>query len=293
MDEGLGMKTGLVLEGGALRGLFSAGVLMEHGIRFDGIIGVSAGAAFGCNYKSHQIGRAIRYNKRFAREWRYCSLRSLLLTGDLFGAEYAYHIVPTQLDKFDDETFAQDPTEFYVVCSDVLTGKPVYQRCMEGGHHTYDWIRASASLPIFSRIVELDGMKLLDGGMTDSIPLRFFQQQGYVKNLVILTQPLQYQKKPSKWMPLVRIILRRYPAIVKAMAQRHDIYNKQLAYVHEQELSGSTFVVRPPKNLPIGHTSHNSDEMQHVYEIGRKTALEQLDAIHHFLHSPFLPENDK
>ena len=124
------MKKGLVLEGGALRGLFSAGVMdvmMEHGIRFDGIIGVSAGAAFGCNYKSHQAGRAIRYNKRFAREWRYCSVRSLLQTGDLFGAEFAYHIVPTQYDVFDNATFERDPTEYYVVCSDVVTGNPVYK----------------------------------------------------------------------------------------------------------------------------------------------------------------------
>ena len=280
------MKTGLVLEGGALRGLFSAGVMdvmMEHDVHFDGIVGVSAGAAFGCNYKSHQAGRAIRYNKRFAREWRYCSLRSLITTGDLFGAEFAYHTVPTQYDIFDNVTFEQDPTEYYVVCSDVLTGKPVYKLCMKGGDTTYDWIRASASMPVCSRIVELEGMKLLDGGMTDSIPLRFFHEKGYQRNIVILTQPEGYVKKPNPLMPLVRLSLRRYPAMVHAMEYRHEMYNEQLAYVRQHELAGDTLVIRPAAALPIGHTSHDPDEMQHVYDIGRETAERLLSDILHFL----------
>jgi len=276
------MKRGLVLEGGALRGLFSAGVIdvmMEHDVRFDGIVGVSAGAAFGCNYKSHQAGRAIRYNKRFAREWRYCSLRSLIMTGDLFGADFAYHIVPTQYDIFDNETFEKDPTKYYVVCSDVVTGRPVYHLCMKGGDHTFDWIRASASMPVCSRIVELDGMKLLDGGMTDSIPLAFMQHEGYSRNVVILTQPEGYVKKPNPLMPIVRIALRHYPAIVEAMARRHEMYNAQLTYVREQELQGHALVVRPPAPLPIGHTSHNPDDMQRVYDIGRDTAEKHLSEL--------------
>lgn len=281
------MKRGLVLEGGALRGLFSAGVMdvmMEHDVQFDGIVGVSAGAAFGCNYKSHQAGRAIRYNKRFAREWRYCSLRSLITTGDLFGADFAYHIVPTQYDVFDNDAFEKDPTQFYVVCSDVVTGRPVYHLCMEGGDHTFDWIRASASMPVCSRIVELDGMKLLDGGMTDSIPLAFMQREGYSRNVVILTQPEGYVKKRNPLMPIVRIALRRYPAIVEAMARRHEMYNEQTAFVKEQEKAGNTFVIRPPLPLPIGHTSHDPDEMQHVYDIGRQTAEELLPQLLSFLY---------
>lgn len=280
------MKKGLVLEGGALRGLFSAGVMdvmMEHGIRFDGIIGVSAGAAFGCNYKSHQAGRAIRYNKRFAREWRYCSVRSLLQTGDLFGAEFAYHIVPTQYDVFDNATFERDPTEYYVVCSDVVTGNPVYKLCREGGHKTFDWIRASASMPVCSRIVELDGMKLLDGGMTDSIPLAFFHRQGYARNIVILTQPADYVKQPNRLMPIVRLALRRYPAIVHAMERRHEMYNAQTDFVRRHEQTGDTLVVRPALPLPIGHTSHDPDEMQRVYDIGRETAIGMIDEIVRFM----------
>ena len=127
------MKTGLVLEGGAMRGLFSAGVmdvLMEHQITFDGAIGVSAGAAFGCNYKSRQPGRVIRYNTMYAKDPRYCSLRSFLRTGDLFRADFCYHELPKKLDVFDAEAFQQNPMEFYVVCTDIQTGKAVYRKCL-------------------------------------------------------------------------------------------------------------------------------------------------------------------
>ncbi|MBO4826582.1 MAG: patatin family protein [Prevotella sp.] len=279
-------KTGLVLEGGALRGLFSAGimdVLMENAITFDGIVGVSAGAAFGCNYKSGQVGRAIRYNKRFAKDKRYCSMESLWRTGDLYNAEFAYRIVPTELDKFDDQAFESNPMEFYVVCTDVETGEPIYQPVMRGGQWAYDWIRASASMPVVSRVVELDGYKLLDGGVSDSIPLRFFQRKGYERNLVILTQPEGFEKKPNRLMPFIRSALKHYPRMVEAMQQRHLMYNDQLEYIRQQVRRGNTMVIYPPRPLPIGHTSHNPKAMQRVYDIGRETAMQLLDEIKAFL----------
>ena len=149
------MKTGLVLEGGALRGLFSAGVIdvmMENGVKFDGLVGVSAGAAFGCNYKSRQAGRAIRYNTRFANDWRYCSWRSWLTTGDLFGGEFCYHVMPEELDIFDTAAFDSNPMEYYAVCTDVETGEPVYQKLMKCAYDTYEYIRASASMPLVSKV---------------------------------------------------------------------------------------------------------------------------------------------
>jgi predicted patatin/cPLA2 family phospholipase len=281
------MKTGLVLEGGAMRGLFSAGVMdvmMEHHVTFDGIIGVSAGAAFGCNYKSGQNGRAIRYNKRFAHDKKYCSMWSYLKTGDLFGAEYAYHLVPEEYDKFDNDAFEQNPTEFYVVCTDVMTGKPVYQKCMNGGHQTYDWIRASASMPVVSHVVELEGYHLLDGGMTDSIPLAYFQQLGFLRNIVILTQPNGYQKTPNPLMPLIHVGLRRYPHALEAMRQRPEMYNRQLAFLEQEEQKGNTLVIRPQEKLPIGHISHDPEEMQHVYEIGRAMGEQRIHDILAFTH---------
>ena len=279
-------RKGLVLEGGAMRGLFSAGVMdvmLEAGIAFDGIVGVSAGAAFGCNYKSHQAGRAIRYNMRFARDKRYCSWWSFFRTGDLFNAKFAYHTVPSELDLFDNAAFEADPTEYYVVCTDVESGEAVYHLLEKGGHQAYDWIRASASMPVVSKMVELGGKKLLDGGVADSIPLQFFEEKGFSRNVVVLTQPDGYVKKKNPFLPLMRLWLRKYPNMVRALAERHLMYNRQLEYVRARENADSALVIRPPHALDIGHVSHNPEEMKAVYDIGRKTAEQQLEQIKRFL----------
>ena len=279
------MKKGLVLEGGAMRGLFSAGVidiLMENNLLPDGVIGVSAGAAFGCNMKSKQPGRVIRYNKKLAHDWRYASFRSLLTTGDYFGGEYAYHYMPRHLDYFDVETFNNNPMEFWAVCTNVGTGKAVYKRLMEVDNNCLEYIRASASMPIAARIVTVEGKKLLDGGIADSIPLRFFQEQGYDRNLVVLTQPANYVKEPNKLMPLMRLWLRRHARIIRALEQRHIMYNNQLEYVRQEEKKSNTLVLRPETALTIGHLSHNPDDMQATYEHGRKVATKHLEEIKAF-----------
>lgn len=276
------MKTGLVLEGGGMRGLFTAGVMdvmMEHGIRFDGIVGVSAGATFGCNYKSHQVGRVLRYNVRFKDDPRYMGIRSLLRTGDLVAAEFSYHTLPNELDVFDGETFNSDPTEFHVVCTDVLTGKPVYHRIEKANDEALEWIRASASMPLVSRPVPLDGRLLLDGGISDSIPLRYFQQQGFDRNIVILTQPKGFYKRRTKLMPLFHLFMRRYPAIVRAMSRRHLMYNDELSYLEEQERKGSILLIYPQDTLPIGRTEQDEAKMRRVYAMGRQKAEEMLPEI--------------
>ena len=199
------MKKGLVLEGGAMRGLFTAGiidVMMEAGVEPDGLIGVSAGAAFGCNYKSRQPGRAIRY------------------------------------DIFDVEAFEQNPMAFIVVCTDVLTGKAVYHKMEHVDFEELEWLRASASMPLASKVVEVGGRKLLDGGVADSIPLEYFESIGYERNVVILTQPAGFVKEPNKLMPLMKIGLRKYPNMIEAMATRHLMYNRELEYVREAEREG-------------------------------------------------------
>ena len=279
------MKKGLVLEGGAMRGLFTSGILdvmMEAGIEPDGLIGVSAGAAFGCNYKSRQPGRAIRYNKRYARDKRYCSWLSWLKTGDLYNAEFGYHVIPKVYDVFDDKAFEQNPMEFYAVCTDVETGLPVYKKLEEGTPLTYDWIRASASMPLASRVVELEGLKVLDGGVADSIPLEYFESIGYDRNVVILTQPEGYVKEHNRLMPLMRIALRKYPKMIEAMDQRHIMYNRQIDYVRQAEQEGRCMVIRPDRKLPIGHISHDPEEMQRVYDIGRDTGLKNIERLKEF-----------
>lgn len=279
------MKRGLVLEGGAMRGLWTAGitdVMMEHDIWPDGLIGVSAGAAFGCNYKSRQIGRAIRYNMRFAKDSRYSGIRSLLTTGDYFNAEFDYHIVPKQYEIYDDDAFNRNPMEFIVVCTDVETGEAVYQPLTEANYDTYEWIRASASMPLVSKVVSIQGRKLLDGGVADSIPLAYTESRGYDRNVVVLTQPLGYQKEHNRLMPLMRLALRRYPEMIKALDYRHIMYNKQLEYVAQAEREGRCLVIRPDAKIPIGHISHNPQQMQHVYQIGRAIGERYIERIKDF-----------
>ena len=278
-------KTGLIMEGGAMRGMFTAGVtdfLMENGVRFDGAIGVSAGAAFGCNVKSGQNGRAIRYNRKYCRDWHYCSMRSFFLTGNIFGTEMCYHKIPETLDPFDNDAYDASPMEFYVVCTDATTGKAIYHKCDTLRGSELEWLRASASMPLVSKIVEVDGYKLLDGGMADSIPLRYFESIGYRKNLVILTQPEGYQKKKPSMLPLIRMALRRYPGMVEAIATRHEHYNRELEEVREAEKDGRAFVIRPPEALPISRIEHDPDRLLQVYELGRATAKEKLSALQEF-----------
>ena len=282
------MKTGLVLEGGALRGLYTMGivdVLIEEHIFFDGMIGVSAGAAFGCNYKSQQSGRVLRYNQRFAHDWRFCSVRSWLCTGDLFGADFGYHQVPEELDPFDFKAFNAHPTAFWLVATDVETGKAVYKQITKRMHmdEVCEWIRASSSMPLVSQYVEINGQKLLDGGLADSIPLKFFNEQGYERNIVILTQPRSYTKQPNGLMPLMRMIYHRQPRFVEAIAHRHDMYNEQLRYVAEQEKMGKAFVIAPEAELPIQHITHDPKRMQRTYDMGRQQALALLPQIKAFL----------
>ena len=278
--------TGLVLEGGGMRGMFTAGILdvmMENGILFDGLIGVSAGAAFGCNYKSNQIGRSIRYNIKYCKDKRYCSMYSLIKTGDMFGADFCYHELPERLDKFDYDAFSTNPTAFYVVCTDVSTGKPIYKQIKSADYNEMEWIRASASLPIVSRIVEADGKKLLDGGLVDSIPLEYFQSIGYEKNVVVLTQPDGYFKKPNKANGIVKMQYRKYPSLIKAVEERHLMYNAQLRYVKDAEKSGNTFVIKPDSVLSIGRIERNPDNLKRVYEIGRALMEKQLPKLKEFL----------
>lgn len=280
------MKKGLILEGGAMRGMFTAGVIdvmMEHNIVFDGAIGVSAGAVFGCNYKSHQIGRSLRYNTKFCQDPRYASFRSLLTTGDLYGADFCYNEIPNKLDPFDLETYRNSPMEFYVVCTDVETGKPVYQKCMTGDAHDIMWMRASASMPLVSRIVEVDGYKLLDGGISDSIPIRQFQKLGYDRNIIVLTQPLDYVKPKNQMVPLLRVMMRKYPNLVRTMRFRHDIYNATTAYIRKLEQKGRVLVIRPEAPLGIARVEHDPKELTRVYQLGRDVAEKRLKEMQTFL----------
>ena len=268
------MKTGLIMEGGAMRGMFTAGVLdvlMENGLVTDGAIGVSAGAVFGCNYKSHQIGRVIRYNTE------YCN--------DLYSEQFCYHEVPEKLDPFDEAAFAASPMDFFVVCTDVKTGEPIYHKCRKGDAEDVLWMEASASMPLAAKIVKIGHYGLLDGGVADSIPVRFFESIGYKRNLIILTQPKGYVKKKNKFLPAIRAKYFRYPAFVEAVADRHERYNETLSYISMLEQAGKDYVIRPPIPLEIGAMERDPAQLRRVYETGRAVAQIQVEKIRDFLNA--------
>ena len=294
---GVHVKTGLILEGGAMRGMFTAGVMdvmMENGIQFDGVIGVSAGAAFGCNYKSGQIGRVLRYNTKFCSDKRYSGIRILLREGNIFSTPFCYEEVPLKHDIFDFDAYDKSPMEFYVVCTDIESGKAVYHRYDGLKDHRFDWIRASASMPLVSQIVEIDGMKLLDGGMADSIPVRYFESIGYDRNVVILTQPGDFVKKKNPAMPFVKLKYRQYPRLIETMANRHNVYNETLDYIRKRETSGELIVLRPDQPLNIKKVEKDPKELRRVYEIGRRIGLRRLDEIRIFLEKDNeVPGNEK
>ena len=280
------MKTGLIMEGGAMRGMFTAGVLdvlMENGLVTDGAIGVSAGAVFGCNYKSHQIGRVIRYNTEYCNDKRYASFKNLVKTGNLYSEQFCYHEVPEKLDPFNEAAFAASPMDFFVVCTDVKTGEPIYHKCRKGDAEDVLWMEASASMPLAAKIVKIGHYGLLDGGVADSIPVRFFESIGYKRNLIILTQPKGYIKKKNKFLPAIRAKYFRYPAFVEAVADRHERYNETLSYISMLEQAGKDYVIRPPIPLEIGAMERDPAQLRRVYETGLAVAQIQVEKIRDFL----------
>lgn len=276
---------GLVLEGGGFRGMYTCGVIdvfMENGICFDEVVGVSAGAAFGCNIKSKQIGRALRYNKRFCQDSRYSGLKSFIKTGDLYNKEFAYGIVPTILDPFDTKTFRENPLKFTVVCTDIHTGNPVYHEIQNGDATDIEWIRASASIPIVSKPVKLDGYELLDGGVSDSIPVNWMLERSD-KIVIVLTRDKSYHKEPMKYIHLLKKAFKEYPNLQKALENRYIVYNKTLDEIEQLEREGKVFVIRPSKPIACAMIEKDPNHLQEIYDIGRRDALHYLEDLKKYL----------
>ena len=276
---------GLVLEGGGFRGMYTCGVIdvfMENGICFDEAVGVSAGAAFGCNIKSKQIGRALRYNKRFCQDSRYSGLKSFIKTGDLYNKEFAYGIVPTILDPFDTKTFRENPLKFTVVCTDIHTGNPVYHEIQNGDATDIEWIRASASIPIVSKPVKLDGYELLDGGVSDSIPVNWMLERSD-KTVIVLTRDKSYHKEPMKYIHLLKKAFKEYPNLQKALENRYIVYNKTLDEIEQLEREGKVFVIRPSKPIACAMIEKDPNHLQEIYDIGRRDALHYLEDLKKYL----------
>ncbi|MDO4942219.1 MAG: patatin family protein [Lachnospiraceae bacterium] len=278
------MKTGLVLEGGAMRGIYTAGVLdvfMEEDIHFDGVIGVSAGAVHGASYVAEQKGRNIRYYKKYCTDKRFMSFYNLLKTGDLVSEEFCYHELPETLDPFDYDVLDRSDIEFYVTCTNLETGKAEYLR-MKDSRKEIDLLRASASMPYVTKIINYEGKKLLDGGCADSIPVKAFAKMGFNRPVVVLTRDKDYIKKAQN-IHLAKIFYRKYPKFVKELQHRHIKYNQTRELIERWEKEGKVFVIRPSRKLDIGRMEKNPDELQRIYDIGVQDAKNYMDELKKFL----------
>ena len=279
------MAVGLVLEGGAHRAIYTAGVLdvlLENNVQFDGVIGVSAGAIHGCAFVSKQRGRSIGYTLKYANDKRYMSFYSLLTTGNMVGEQFCYHELPEKLFPFDHQTFEASKTKFYVTCTNLKTGQAEYIYCDEL-RQKMPYLRASASMPFVSQISHINGQPYLDGGIADSIPVKAFQQMGYNKCVVVQTRAAGYQKGKNKLSWLARFLYRRYPNFAAAIRNRHLMYNQELAEIEQMQQDGSVLVIRPSKLIKISHTEKNLDVLRRVYQLGRHDALAALPAVKKFL----------
>ena len=279
------MKTGLVLEGGAMRGMYTAGVLdvmLDEDIHVDGVIGVSAGVLFGVNYLSKQRGRSIRYNKRCNGDKRYMGMHSLFTTGNIVNTEFAYYTVPYELDVFDDETFMNSGVPFYAVVTNMQTGKPEYMQI----HSVFDQmevLRASASMPLVSKPVYLDGVPYLDGGIADSIPYEKMMEMGYDRIIVVLTRDFSYRKKSSSKLP-AELRYHKYPEFRQTLEHRYEAYNASVAHLRWLEKQGKVFVIRPSAPIGIKRIEKDADKLQEVYELGLHDGEHSIHALQEYLH---------
>lgn len=279
------VKAGLVLEGGGMRGVYTAGVLdffIDQDLYFSDIYGVSAGACHMCSYISQQRERAYRVNVDYLEDKNYCSMYSLLKTGNLFGAEMCYDKIPNELDPYDYEAFGRYKGNAYAVVTNIETGKAEYIR-MEDMHKDIIAIQASASLPLVSKNVYINGVPYLDGGVADAIPIMKSLQDGNKKNVVIMTKEVGYRRKPSSNMTAIRFRYRKYPELVKDMERRHIVYNKTLDFLEEHEKKGHIFVIRPKEDCGVGRIEKDKDKLRTLYQMGYDDAKASFEDLKKYL----------
>ena len=283
MEEEKQSKTVFVLEGGAMRGLYSAGVLdvlMQNGVSTDAIYGVSAGALFGINFKSKQIGRAIRYNLKYAHEKNYMSIYSLLTTGNIMNKDFCFNRIVYELDKFDFETFDTSPIDFYAVVTNVETGKPEYMHITDA-RKDLEKLRASGSMPFVSRLVDIDGSKYLDGAISDPIPLQKAIDEGFEKIIVVLTRAEQEPKK-KEHLPY-NLVYGKYPNFIKCAKAQLKKYNETLELVKKLENEGKIVVLRPSKDLKIARVEKNLEKLRAIHQLGINDCNANLSKIKNYL----------
>lgn len=280
------MRIGLLLEGGGMRGLYTAGVLdvfMENDIKINGIVGVSAGALFGMNYKSKQIGRVLRYNKKYARDKNYMGLHSLITTGNIMNEDFCFNRIVNELDPVDFETFKNSEVDFYAVVTNVETGKAEYIKIEDlKDKDSVEILRASGSIPFVSKTVIVNSKVYLDGGIADSIPIDKIMSMNFDKIIVVLTRPLEYRKKRKNKI-LTQVYYRKYPNFVETINNRYKRYNEELDKILELEKAGKIFVIRPSKLVNIKRVEKDINKIQEMYDLGRSDTVNLLDKMSDYI----------
>lgn len=278
-------EAALILEGGGMRGAFTAGVLdclMDNDIWLRSVYGVSAGACHGCSYASHQRGRALEINIKYRNDKRYAGLYSLITTGDYFGKDFQLRVIPKELNMYDYEAFKQSGINYYAVATNCETGKAEYLK-IEDMDAEIDKIWASSTLPLLSRMVDINGKKYLDGGIADSIPVRRAIKDGNKKIVVVLTRDVQYRKKQNELLEIIKLKYRNYPNLVEAVKNRHKIYNKTLAYIRKLESDRKIIVIRPGEKVKIGRLEKDTEKLKALYSKGYNEAVKNMDSLKAYL----------
>ena len=279
------IEAGLVVEGGGMRGVYTAGVLdyfMEKNLYFDDCYGVSAGACHISSYVSKQIGRSIKVTLDYINDKRYCSINSLIKTGDMFGVEMLYDLIPNKLELYDYDTFNKFKGNFYSVVTNCKTGKAEYIKIKDMKKDIIA-VRASSSLPLLSRIVEINGKEYLDGGITDSIPIKKSIKDGHKKNVVILTRDKTYRKSKPKFLSLLKFKYKKYPNLVKAIENRYKIYNETLDFLEEEKAKNKVFIIQPKLPVKISRIEKDKDKLKELYDQGYEDAKELYEDLMKFL----------
>ncbi|MEG2193176.1 MAG: patatin family protein [Terrisporobacter sp.] len=279
------IETGLILEGGGMRGIYTAGVLdyfMEKDLYFTHCYAVSAGACHASSYFSKQKGRSAKVNLDYLNDKRYCSVNSLIKTGDMFGADFVYNLIPNELELFDYETYNNSKCNFYSVVTNCGTGKAEYIKINDMKKDIIA-VRASSSLPLLSRIVEINNKKYLDGGISDSIPIKKSIKDGHNKNVVILTRDKNYKKAKSNLITLFKIKYKKYPNLIKSIENRYKVYNDTLDFIEEEKKNNNVFVIQPNKPLKISRLEKDKEKLRELYNQGYEDAKECYDELISFI----------
>lgn len=278
-------KAGLILEGGGMRGLFTAGVLdffMDNGIKFENVYGVSAGACMACSYLSEQRGRSFDINTKYVKDKRYASMDSLIKTGNYFEKDFQLNVIPNKLNPYDYDTYKNSKSNLYVVATNCKTGKAEYLK-VEDMARDIDMIWASSTLPMLSKMVVIDGKEYLDGGVADSIPVNKAIKDGNKKIVVVLTRGILYRKRKNKMSKIIKLKYKNYPKLVEAIEKRYSLYNKTLAYIRKLEDDGKIIVIRPKEEVTIGRLEKNEEKLKDLYKSGYCAAEELIDKMKAYL----------